>query len=178
MEDNVWTELEHDAERQLWAEFADRYQFRAGTRPEAWPGIHEPTPSVTWDLSEVFTGNDFADGSRRVAQLLLELLTASTEWWESLVFHDWVHPSILFWPHRVDSLDGIPGWQTGGLFPNGDYTILLAWGDRFGVFGHPWEQSLCVFGAQAVDTLDRLDHGTLTQILREDGYPANRPSQH
>jgi hypothetical protein len=178
IEDDVWTKLEHDAQRLLWAEFADRYQFRVGVKPDVWPAIPEPTPSITWDLSSVFTSGDFANHSRGVAQLVLDLLTACTEWWESLVFHDWVHPSVLFWPHRIDSLDEVPRWQTGGLFPNGDYTILLARGDRFGVFGHPWEQSLCVFGAHALTTMDRLNRSTLTQVLREDGRPADRRSQH
>jgi Protein of unknown function (DUF2716) len=171
-EQAVWTELERDAGRQLWAEFAERYHFRAGTSPKAWPGIREPTPSITWDLSAIFRGPQFDEDSRAVAQLVLDVLTVCTEWWESVVFHDWVHPSAQFWPHRVDTLDDVPSWDAGGLFPNGDYTIFLARGDRFGVFGHPWEQTLCVFGADALAALRQHNHGALTHILRQDGQPS------
>jgi hypothetical protein len=170
-QDDVWGLLEDDAQRYLWTEFADRYRFRAGVNPRKWPGITEPTPSITWDLSPVFSGGRFNEDSRRVAQLVLDLLTTCTDWWESVVFHDWVHPSALFWPHRADTVEDVPGWWAGGLFPNGDYTIFVAREDRFGVFGHPWEQSLCVFGADAVAAFDRLNRGTLTRVLRRDGHP-------
>jgi uncharacterized protein DUF2716 len=57
VEDEVWVELDWDAGKVLWAEFADRFQFRAGTNPDRWPAIVEPTPSVVWDLSRIFTGD-------------------------------------------------------------------------------------------------------------------------
>jgi hypothetical protein len=36
-----WIELDRDAGRQMWSEFADRYQFHAGTSPDRWPAILE-----------------------------------------------------------------------------------------------------------------------------------------
>jgi hypothetical protein len=38
-------------------------------------------------------------------------------------------------------------------FPDGDYYIFLSEDLTSGTFGHPWEQSLCVFGRVLVDAL-------------------------
>ena len=43
----------------------------------------------------------------------------------------------------------VGGWRRGTL--HGDYTIFLGRQDAFGLIGHPWERSLCAFGAPAVD---------------------------
>lgn len=89
-----------------------------------------------------------------------------------MIFHDWVHPSVLFRPHKVDGPREVPGWDTGGLFPNGDYTIHLGRDDAFGIVGHPWEQSLCVFGAPAVGAFITRNVETLAIIIRRDGRPS------
>jgi hypothetical protein len=175
VEDEVWVGLDPEAGAVLWTEFADRYQFRAGTNPDRWPAIVEPSPSVAWDLGPIFTGGHpggFAAGSRAVAALVLGTLQDCTEWPETVVFHDWVHPSHLFRPHSIDEPEEVPGWDVGGLFPNGDYTIFVGRDYSFGILGHPWERSLCVFGVGAVATFAARNRGILTKILRRDGRPA------
>jgi hypothetical protein len=171
---DVWVELD-DADRGLWEEFAERYHFRAGTSPRSWPAIDEPTPSITWDLSRVFAGDclgGFKTGMRRVAEFVLGTLQGCTVWYESVVLHDRAHPSRVIRPHAVGSVDDVPGWDTGGLFPNGDYTIFVDPRYRFGILGHPWEQSLCVFGDEALRAVSKRDIGILGPIIRRDGQPA------
>jgi hypothetical protein len=171
---DVWVEVD-DADRCLWEEFAQRFHFRAGTSPASWPAIDEPTPSTAWDLSSVFAGEclgGFATGVRRVAELVLGTLQDCTVWYESVVFHDWVHPSKVFRPHAAGSVDDVPGWDTGGLFPNGDYTIFVNPGYRFGILGHPWERSLCVFGDEALASVSKRDIGILRPVIRRNGQPA------
>jgi hypothetical protein len=95
VEDGVWVELEPDVQRVLWAEFVERFQFRAGVNPEAWPAIVEPVPSVVWDLGPIFEAEavgGFAAGSREVAALVLGTLQDCADWLETVAFHDWVHP--------------------------------------------------------------------------------------
>ena len=172
VDDEVWVELDWDAGKVLWAGFADRYQFRASISPGGWPAIVEPTPSVVWDLRPVFEGDypgGFTAGSREVAGLVLGTVQDCTEWWESIVFHDWVHPSCLFRPHKVDEPEEVPGWDVGGLFPNGDYTIFVGRDYAFGILGHPWERSLCVFGQTAMAAFATRNQGILTTVLRRDG---------
>jgi hypothetical protein len=52
-----WVELEWEAGKVLWNDFAERFRFRAGSAPKDWPAIAEPVPSVTWDLSPIFSGD-------------------------------------------------------------------------------------------------------------------------
>jgi Protein of unknown function (DUF2716) len=82
-----------------------------------------------------------------------------------------VHPSCLFRPHKVDEPDEVRGWDVGGLFPNGDYTIFVGRDYALGILGHPWEHSLCVFGEPAVAAFAARNHGVLTRVLRRDGQP-------
>jgi len=49
----------------------------------------------------------------------------------------------------------------GAVFPDGDYHIHLTRDLRLGTFGHPWEETVCVFG----DLLTLID-AELTAALR------------
>jgi hypothetical protein len=53
-----WRELggaEHD---RVWGRFAEQFHFRAGMEPPDWPGIREPEPSLTWDISPIYVWED------------------------------------------------------------------------------------------------------------------------
>jgi hypothetical protein len=138
-----------------WRRFADTYGFRAGTTAKDWPAIREPVPSVTYDL-----GPFSEERATAVEHLVAAVLRAATRPGETLVFHDWVHPS-----HELGDADP--------LYPNGDYVIVVAEDLRFGVLGHPWEHSLCFFGTPAVEPVGRLNRGTLDRVLRRDGTPSS-----
>lgn len=169
-----WIELEWEVGKVLWADFAEQFHFRAGVTSKDWPAIAEPVPSVTWDLSPVFSGDSpggFGPGMLAVAGLVLGTLQDCTDWHETVAFHDWVHPSALFRPHQVDEPQEVSGWDTGGLFPNGSYTIFVGRDYAFGVIGNPWEQSLCVFGDAAVDAFAVRNLKILDRILRQQNQP-------
>jgi hypothetical protein len=171
--DEVWIELEYANGRRLWTDFVERFQFRPDVTAAHWPAIVEPAPSVVWDLSPVFAGacpGGFETGSRAVAGLVLSTLRDCVAERDTVAFHDGVHPSRLLRPHLANDPEDVPGWDTGGLFPNGDYTIFVGRDDAFGLVGHPWEQSLCVFGT-AVAAFAAHNRGTLTNVLRRDGQP-------
>lgn len=40
------------------------------------------------------------------------------------------------------------------VIPDGDHHIFLAEDFSFGTFGHPWEQTICVFGQQLIDAVE------------------------
>jgi hypothetical protein len=169
-----WVDLDREVGDVLWADFAEQFRFRAGVTSKRWPAIAEPMPSVVWDLSPIFSGacpGGFDAGSLAVAGLVLGTLQDCTDWYETVAFHDAVHPSILFRPHSVDEPQDVPGWDVGGLFPNGDYTIFVGRDHAFGLVGNPWEQSLCVFGDSAVDAFVARNQGTLDRVLRRRSQP-------
>ncbi len=169
-EDSAWVELEWEQGEALWEEFDERFRFQVGEQPV----IEEPAPSITWSLAAVFAGDDpggFVAGRAEVATVVLRTLQACTDWYETVAFHDWVHPSALLRPHKAGGLEDVPGWENGGLFPNGDYTVFVNRDYTFGIVGHPLEMSLCVFGEQALAAVAAADSDALTVVLRRDGKP-------
>ncbi|WP_170232195.1 DUF2716 domain-containing protein [Saccharothrix saharensis] len=168
MEEDAWVELDRGFQELLRADFVEEFGFRFGVRPEDYPAIREPAPSVTWDLAPLYDA--FGESAQPLAQLVCDVLRECTEYWESVVAHDWVHPSVLYRPHRVVDVTDLDGWDVT-LIPNGDYTTFVAKDLSFGVFGHPWERSLCFFGEPAVHASQRLNDDLLTRVLRRDGRP-------
>jgi hypothetical protein len=153
MTEASWEEIPHEQYEDYWAPFDARFQFRAGIQPERWPAIQEPAPSVTLDLAPVFNGrqSEFAAGQRAINAIALLAMIRVTAATERLLVLDWQHPSYWFWPHRqAIREDGL--WPVE-VFPNGDYYIFLTEDMTAGTFGHPWEQTLCVFGDQLVSAL-------------------------
>ena len=150
--------LADDEYERVWDRFYDRFRFRPGIDPATWPAILEPVPSVTWSLDPLLGDHGDLDDP------VLTALAAGTPPDGSLLGLDWQHDSYRVWPHRA----GDDRWPLSP-YPNGDYYILLAEDLSFGTFGHPWELSLCVFGAPLLDRVaDQLGR-ILPRVLRRDG---------
>lgn len=152
MPNDAWVQLALDEYETYWEPFNERFGFTPGMDPSRWPAIREPSPSVTIDLSPIFDheGSRFASGARAVDAMGLYAFTCVTRPGDELVVLDWQHPCYLFSPHRqaTDASD----WSVP-IFPNGDYYAFLTRDFSMGTFGHPWEQSLCVFGEPLIERL-------------------------
>ena len=148
-ENDAWQQIQ-DYE-QFWTPFDARFHFRPGVSSETWPAILEPAGSVTFDLSPVFDreGGFAADEARLTAEVLAAVvaITAPEVAWVAL---DWQHPSYWFWPHR--QVIANEPWRVPP-FPNGDYYALISQDLEQGTFGHPWEQTLCIFGGPLSEAL-------------------------
>ena len=165
------TELYDDPEHDdLWDRFSERFFFTPSTT--VFPGIVEPTPSVTWSVHPV------AERPERLAELNQAVrrgLTASVPPGEHLYSLDWQHLGCRYDPRRVggDEQPRHPAFA----FPDGDYYINLAGDLRLGTFGHPWESgpngpgTLCVFGAELLAEVEQ----DLNRLL---GAPMRRNGQH
>ena len=137
---------------EYWTPFDDRFHFRPGMDPATWPAITEPEGSVTFDLAPIFASGDpgFESGERRLNRETLEAFPEAFPNGTRLVALDWQHPAYWFWPHR--HLANPEPWRLPP-FPNGDYFIFLTEELSQGTFGHPWEQTFCVFGDDLVRAL-------------------------
>lgn len=82
---------------------------------------------------------------------------------------DWQHPAYRLAPHLEEPPAGVFDWPVPAL-PNGDYYIFVSQDLSWGVFGHPWEQTWCVFGDPMVSTV-RPPADFDTPLLRRDGVP-------
>lgn len=126
----LFSEPEYD---DIWSRFEERFAFRPDTRE--FPGITEPAGSATWRIGAL--------DDPRLAGIVHKGLRESAEPGEELYWLDWQHVGYRFDPARVDGAG--PRWP-GAVFPNGDYYLYLTGDLRLGTFGHPWEETLCVFG--------------------------------
>ena len=165
----------HDSESgAVWDRFDDEFDFRPSIYE--FPGIAEPVGSSTWDLGAIRDepGEQLLD---RYEQILLSGLSASAAPGMELLVLDWQHTcyavrpdlptSDMFLPHAIGK-PHLAGWPLSP-YPNGDYCIYLASDFALGSFGHPWEQTVCVFGkrllARVAAPLDEL----LGPAIRRDG---------
>lgn len=145
-------------ERRHWDRFYAEFKFRPRNGSSTGPGIKEPIASVTWSLAALFDGRTGTDNDDidRFIDVVERGLTACTKPDHWLIALDWQHPSHWFLPHHVGG-DGQPPWPLTPI-PDGDYYIILSEDFDSGSFGHPWEETICVFGQGLVDTVtDQID---------------------
>lgn len=149
-DNEAWEQIADDD--RIWSAFVQRYRFRPGMDPVTWPAIVEPAGSVTFDLSAVFARDARGFGMDKAAleRLVLDAFTETFTDGTRLAVLDWHHVSRWFWPHRQEQLE--EPWRVEP-FPDGDYHVFLTEDLGQGTFGHPWEQTLCVFGTELVRSL-------------------------
>ncbi len=142
MVDAAWEEILSEDYEDFWGPFGKRFKFR----PREHPGIDEPTTSVTVDLAPIFAGTpaEFAAGESAVNALALTAMTRVFAATDRLVALDWQHTSWWFRPD-LHAIADDQQWLIP-VFPDGDYHVFLAEDMSTGTFGHPWEQTLCVWG--------------------------------
>lgn len=162
-DESGWTPIP-DYER-YWTPFDAAYSFAPSYADDParlqHPGITEPPGSVTFSLAPITQAGSQARYWAGVHALNAEVLQAFVTVFpegERLVVLDWQHPSYWFRPHRHASGEFSPEGLRATTwpvcpFPDGDYYIFLSEDLSSGTFGHPWEQSLCVFGRALVDAL-------------------------
>jgi hypothetical protein len=169
-----WEPMSDRLTSEVTRSFRQRLSFRPSTRPRDWPSIAEPTPSVTLDLSPTWTGS--GDMAFDPDELILGLLVAAFPASERLVAINYNHCAWWFWPHRFSAVGRESPYSPGEAreimvapdvfvaadswemhpFPNGDYSIVVSEDMTSGTFGHPWEQTLCVFGTGPVEAAPTL----------------------
>lgn len=165
---------------EVWDRFYEQFQFRASIKAADWPGIVEPIPSVTYSVQ-----NAFGSGSNEIFYSLFyetnekfrKAFRACTRQNEKIYALDWHHEAFWFYPHGemesntasvADEYErrNFDAWKIP-VFPDGDYYIFLAEDFRFGTFGHPWEQTICVFGQQLIDAIELDKPSFFTEIQRK-----------
>jgi hypothetical protein len=168
----AWKEiphLEHDA---IWDRFYDAFAFRPSVSASDWPSFREPTPSVTWDLEQAFDAIGeciwHAAGTAEYNAALLRALQQHVAPDERVLALDWQHSGSFFYPHRWSFDDPPAAWEIPSL-PDGEYHIFVAEDFRFGSLGHPWEQTLCIFGAGFLETYLSSAPRLLNRVVRRNG---------
>ncbi|MEZ6096647.1 MAG: DUF2716 domain-containing protein [Pirellulaceae bacterium] len=153
---NAWSEFTDDEYAAIWDRFYADFDFKPDYHERSKPAISEPRPFVTFDLS----ANLSDEITSEIDGLLLASFRAITPAGQLVYWLDWHHTCYRFDPRRADGTGQI-SW-----YPDGDYYIFLASDFSWGTFGHPWQQSLCVFGASLLNRVDQPLRDRL-MVLRE-----------
>ena len=163
------TDAEYDS---VWDRFYSTFDFHPSVDRENWPGIREPHPSTTYAIDHAFGDADRYDVLQAdLASRLMAAFRRCCSPGYALYALDWQHTCYRLEPHQHP--DGLSpfAWPVPSL-PDGDYYIFLADDLRFGVFGHPWEQTMCAFGDPLLEALAVETPQLFTRTVRIDGFPA------
>jgi hypothetical protein len=166
---DAWIELPRHRYIQVWDRFDEAFAFNPSVRQEDWPTFRVPVPSVTWRIGELLA--EFAPWSDPRATpynlALLGALRALVPEDEPVLALDWQHTSYEFYPHRFREPEKVTNWCIPGL-PSGEYHIFVTEDHRLGSLGHPWEQTVSVFGEGFVEVYQRLTPLPPGWIIRQE----------
>lgn len=145
---SAWSETPYD---DAWRPFTGRFAFHPRYSERELPAIDEPPGALVLDLGRVFSADParFATGVAAVeastARVLLDLAGH-----DDLLALDWQHTAYRYSPQRL----AVSGLRLPvPVFPDGDYYVHTPDDLRWGTFGHPWQQTLTLWGSELVDTL-------------------------
>jgi Protein of unknown function (DUF2716) len=125
-------------------------------------------PSVTWRISELLA-EFYPWGDPRATPYnlaLLHALRACVPEDEPVLALDWQHRAYEFYPHRLREPQEVANWCIPAL-PSAEYHIFVTEDHRLGSLGHPWEQTVCVFGTGFLDEYRQQTPLRADQIIRE-----------
>lgn len=152
----------------FWDPFDAMFNFKPSFNETKLPAIREPAESLTLDLGPIFdaASNSFATDEAFINATALNSFARSFSRQE-MAFLDWQHQSYVYRPADLDLTDLN---ETIPVFPNGDYFVHAITDLSSGTFGHPWQQTLCIWGSPLVKTLGN-ELATWLPIVRRGGKP-------
>lgn len=156
---SAWQRLSEAEGDEVWDRFYADFHFHPSIHAADFPAIAEPHPSLTFALPRP-PGRDTRDGLYHrtwpdqdelddLVSSVLAAFRACTADDERIYALDWNHPCYWLRPHAAVDEWFVP------VLPNGDYYIFLERSFLWGDFGHPWEWTMCVFGADLLAALAR-----------------------
>jgi hypothetical protein len=168
-EQRGWARLSSaDEEVEQWWELLET-QLRFTRRLDE--GIPEPAPSVTWDLSAFFALDKVAfvrqagDLTHKVLRALQQALPTGSRVYALDALRWYEH--YTFDPHQLDGV-GRDQWAHL-LWPDGNFTIFFVEDLRLGLFGHPLQKTLCIFGAELLPLIEADLPVCLDRPIRRNG---------
>jgi hypothetical protein len=121
------------------------------TYDELWARVPEnPQPSVTFDLAGFFTATvqaEFNAAERAVDNLAHLAFVRVLPPQRPLLVLNWEHASHRFWPHQ--QTEPLPYL----VVPNGDHYVVGTEDFTLGTAGHPWQQTLRIWGEPLLEVL-------------------------
>jgi hypothetical protein len=153
-----WTPIPDAENEELWATFTTRFSFRRSVSRSEGPAITEPTPFVTWSVSGVrelysMDAQQFRTIEWRSREQLLQALIGLGNLVGRMYALDLNHAGYSFNPNVI-AQRGVDKWPVP-VIPIHNYSLFVNPAFSVGLFDHPWEESICVFGESLVGQLVR-----------------------
>jgi hypothetical protein len=155
----AWKRLSEDEEDYVWGEFYKKFKFLPSVKASKWPGIAEPRSSITYKFSPTIEEEGLKELNRRALKAFKTCFPRG----ERMFALNWQHLCYSLDPHKR-----FHRWPFT-IYPDGEYYIFLARDFSLGIFGHPWERTLCVFGERLIKVFNIEDLDIISGILRIDG---------
>ncbi|GEC88155.1 DUF2716 domain-containing protein [Brevibacillus brevis] len=152
-----WIPISDVQYRLVWGRFYKDFNFKPSVHSSDWPSFHLPIPFVTFDITE-YTDEDIDDLEEKCVTNL-RAVTGSDEFIYAL---DWHHDCYLYNPH----LENSNASRRIGFYPDGDYSFYLHKDFKWGYLGHPWEQSISIFGEELIHHFERNRPTIFGKIVR------------
>lgn len=154
---SAWKLLPQSEYDSVWDNFEERFDFKPTVNPNQFPSIKEPVGSITYRFDYPVEPEIIDDLESKTLSAFLSVVSVS----DALYVLDWQHDCYWFRPYVSFREWAIP------VLPNGDYYIFLAKDFSFGIFGHPWEQTFCVWGNKLLAQFQRNKPFLFEKVIRQ-----------
>ena len=131
-----WTVLSESEARDVWRRFKRKFDFRPSTNKADWPSIKERSDSITYKLPAA-SQIDYQQVWDRMRSLFCRLCRSPGD---RIYVLDWNHRNYWLDPQQANE-----DWVIHPI-PAGEYHVYLHPDFHWGLFGHPWEWTLNLFG--------------------------------
>ena len=142
----------------VWAEFEARFRFQPSVSD--FPGIVEPPGSRTSALADC--SDPDLDASYDIFRSALREIFPHDA---TAYYLDWQHTCYEFSPLNDADSNLIT------FYPDGDYAVVLNPSMSDGIFGHPWEASLCFFGDHCLRYFENHPMPAMGKLMRKTAPP-------
>jgi hypothetical protein len=150
----LWKPLDVDENRNHWSVFSQQFSFKPSVKSDGWPAIKPVDESRTFDLrAEHASYGEFLRDARRVEGVVLDGVGAALHGAGATTVYalEWQTTGYKATINQR-ATEGIPAPPLH-VFPDGEYPLIFWHDGEIGMFGDPWEKSLCVFGAPLIEVL-------------------------
>jgi hypothetical protein len=154
---DAWELFEESEYKKVWDRFYDQFAFKPSVYRRDFPAIKEPSPSITYEFDYPIETETIDDLDNKTLSAFLSIVSPG----DALCVLDWHHDCYWFRPHIPFREWEIP------VLPNGDYYIFLAKDFSYGIFGHPWERTICVWGKELLSEFERNKPILFNKIIRQ-----------
>ena len=156
--------LQIKSTHRIWDKVYSDYEFSPSV--SIFPSFKVPGPFITYDISHYFgelVDLNVYDELEEKALKVFKENTASNEYMMAL---DWQHECYWVNPHLEFERNEFDEWMIP-VFPNGDYYFFIQKDFKWGYLGHPWEESITIFGEELIESFERNKPEMFQNILRQ-----------